>query len=35
MSKRKGTRYSEEQIIRILGELETGTSLAEVCRKYE
>jgi putative transposase len=35
MSKSKGTRYSEEQIIRILGELETGTSLAEVCRKYE
>lgn len=34
MSKSKGTRYSEEQIIRILGELESGTSLAEVCRKY-
>ncbi len=31
----KGTRYNEEQIIRILKEVETGTSLAEVCRKYE
>ncbi|MBE2184484.1 MAG: transposase [Anaerolineae bacterium] len=31
----KGTRYSEEQIIRILKEVETGTSVAEVCRKYE
>ena len=30
----KGTRYSEEQIIRILKEVETGTSVAEVCRKY-
>jgi len=35
MSKSKGTRYSEEQIIGILGELEGGTSLGEVCRKYE
>jgi putative transposase len=35
MSKSKGTRYSEAQIIRILRELESGTSLAEVCRKYE
>ena len=30
----KGTRYSEEQIIRILKEVEIGTSVAEVCRKY-
>lgn len=30
----KGTRYSEEQIIRILKEVETGISVAEVCRKY-
>lgn len=31
----KGNRYNEEQIIRILKEVETGTSVAEVCRKYE
>lgn len=30
----KGTRYSEEQIIRILKDVEAGTSVAEVCRKY-
>lgn len=30
----KGTRYNEEQIIRILKEVETGTSVAEICRKY-
>jgi putative transposase len=30
----RGTRYSEEQIIRILKEVETGSSVAEVCRKY-
>jgi putative transposase len=30
----KGTRYTEEQIIRILKEVEGGTSIAEVCRKY-
>ncbi len=30
----KGTRYSEAQIIRILKEVESGTSVAEVCRKY-
>lgn len=30
----KGTRYKEEQIIRILREIEGGTSVAEVCRKY-
>jgi putative transposase len=29
-----GTRYKEEQIIRILKEVEGGTSIAEVCRKY-
>lgn len=30
----KGARYSEAQIIRILKEVEGGTSVAEVCRKY-
>ena len=30
----KGTRYSEEQIIRILKEVESGTAVAEICRKY-
>lgn len=30
----KGTRYKEEQIIRILKEIESGSSVAEVCRKY-
>lgn len=30
----KGTRYKEEQIIRILKEVEGGASLADVCRKY-
>lgn len=30
----KGTRYSEEQILRILKEVETGEKVAEVCRKY-
>jgi putative transposase len=35
MSRSKGTRYSEEQILRILREVESGTSVAEVCRKYE
>lgn len=30
----KGTRYSEEQIIRILKDVEAGTRVAEVCRKY-
>lgn len=30
----KGTRYKEEQIIRILKEVEGGSSIAEVCRKY-
>ncbi len=30
----KGTRYNEEQIIRILKEVESGTAVAEICRKY-
>lgn len=30
----KGVRYTEEQILRILKELESGASIAEVCRKY-
>lgn len=30
----KGTRYSEEQIIRILKEVESGTAVGEICRKY-
>lgn len=30
----KGTRYKEEQIIRILKEVESGTPVTEVCRKY-
>jgi len=30
----KGTRYKEEQIIRILKEVENGISVADVCRKY-
>ena len=30
----KGTRYSEEQIVRILGEVEAGRSIAETSRQY-
>jgi len=30
----KGTRYSEEQIVRILGEVEGGRSVAETARQY-
>ncbi len=30
----KQKRYSEEQIIRILGEIESGKTVAETCRKY-
>lgn len=30
----KGKRYSEEQIIRILKEIESGRPVAEVCRTY-
>lgn len=29
----KGKRYSEEQIVRILKEVETGKSVADVCRE--
>jgi putative transposase len=31
----RGTRYTEEQIIRIIKECESGASVSEVCRKYE
>jgi len=30
----RGTRYSEEQIIRILKEVETGARVADVCRQH-
>jgi putative transposase len=30
----KGKRYSEEQIVRILREIEGGKSLGEVCRQH-
>lgn len=30
----KGTRYTEEQIVRILKAVESGTTVAEVCRKH-
>lgn len=30
----KGTRYTEEQIIRIPKEVECGTTVAAVCRQY-
>ena len=30
----KGKRYREEQIIRMLGEVETGKPVGEVCRAY-
>lgn len=29
-----GIRYTEEQIIRILKEVESGVTVAEVCRKH-
>ena len=32
--KRRGKRHSEEQIVRILREIEMGRSIAEVCREY-
>ena len=28
------TRYSEEQIIKVLGEVESGRTVTEVCREY-
>jgi putative transposase len=35
MAKQKyGKRYGEEQIFSILREVETGTSVLEICRKY-
>ena len=30
----KGTRYTDEQIVRILGEVGRGRPIAEVCREY-
>jgi putative transposase len=30
----KGKRYTEEQIIRILQEAESGLTVADICRKY-
>lgn len=30
----KGTRYTEEQILRILKEVESSSRINEVCRKY-
>ncbi len=30
----KRKRYSEEQIVRILGEVSNGQSIAKTCRKY-
>jgi putative transposase len=30
----RGIRYTEEQIIRILKEVESGTTMAEVCRQH-
>lgn len=34
MAKKTGKRYTEEQIIRILSELEKGTPIDDLCRKY-
>ena len=31
----KGKRYAEEQILGILREVESGTGIAEICRRYE
>lgn len=33
-NKKKGKRYSEAQIIRILDEVRNGKSVAQVCREY-
>lgn len=30
----KGTRYSEEQILKVLGEVESGQSVASVARRH-
>lgn len=30
----KGKRYSEEQIVRMVGEVEGGKPIAQVCREY-
>jgi transposase-like protein len=30
----RGKRYSEEQIIRILREIEAGTTVQEACRRH-
>lgn len=30
----KGKRYSEEQIVRILKEVDSGRSVSDVCRQY-
>jgi len=30
----KGNRFSEEKIIRILQEVETGVSVADICRQH-
>jgi hypothetical protein len=32
MSKKTGKRHTEEQIIRILGELKSGRTVEDVCR---
>lgn len=31
----KGKRYSKEQIIRILKQVESGESIAKVCREHD
>ena len=33
-SKKKGKRYSQEQIIRVLAELKSGKTIEEICRVY-
>ena len=33
-SKKKGKRYSLEQIIRVLAELKSGKTIEEICRVY-
>jgi putative transposase len=34
VARKNGRRYTEEQIIRILNEVEAGTPVADVCRKH-